>query len=43
MSNRPMVTEAQKAARASLAEVAVTPLLTSSEVPQFPNMVSPMP
>ncbi len=38
-----MVTEAQNAARASLAEVAVTPLPTSSVVPQFPNMVSPMP
>ncbi len=43
MSSRPTVTEAQKAARASLAEVAFTPRPTSRVVPQLPNMVSPIP
>ena len=43
MSSRPTVTDAQKAASASLAEVAFTPLLTSRVVPQLPNMVSPIP
>src|SRR5262245_17756042 len=43
MARRPTVTAAQNTASPSLAEVAGTPLPTNWVVPQFPNMVSPIP